>query len=331
MIMDKHMLWEEGEYNYPVLETFRPNLRSYIHYDGEVHPAIIVIPGGAYCYCSASEGELVAKAVFSYGYNVFVLSYTTDFLMREPLKLQPLKDLSRAMVFVRKNAGAFETDPNRIAVMGFSAGGHLAASIAVHFDEPALLEEGNYKGISNRPDAVLLSYPVITMGEYTHENSRTALCGTNATTEELNYMSLENHVEENTPPVFLWHCKTDSSVPVENSNLFYNACKEKNVPAIIKIFDHGKHGMSLATEEWANAPLYGTYTLEQFFEALRYLHENDMELPDPIKGKMVPKGADIVDFYIDAKNESRIHEHGEEEIATWVEMAFEWLDGIFAG
>ncbi|MCF0128923.1 MAG: prolyl oligopeptidase family serine peptidase, partial [Pseudobutyrivibrio sp.] len=185
------------------------------------------------------------------------------------------------------------------------------------------------KEINNRPDAVILSYPVISMGEYAHENSRTALCGKDATTEELDYMSLENQVKENTPPVCIWHCKTDASVPVENSNLFYNACKEKNVPVNLKLFDHGKHGMSLATEEWANAPLYGTYTLEQFFEALRYLNENNMELPDPIKGKMIPEGADIVDFYIAAKNEARIHEHGDEEIASWVDVAFEWLNDLF--
>ncbi|MCF0131240.1 MAG: alpha/beta hydrolase [Pseudobutyrivibrio sp.] len=330
MKMKKHLIWDEAEYNYPVLETFRPNIMSYIHDDDdEIHPAMIIAPGGAYCYCSASEGELVAKEVFGYGYNVFVLSYTTDYLRRTPLKMQPLKDLSRAICFVRSKCDEFKIDVNQVAVMGFSAGGHLVGSIAVHFDEPALVEKGKYAGISNRPDAVILSYPVITMGEYTHEYSKVALCGVDASEDELEYMSLEKQVKPDTPPVFIWHCETDQAVPVDNTKMFAESLKKNHVPVEMHLFDHGRHGMSTATEEWANDPLFGLYTMDQFFEALRYMHANDMELPEPINGMDIPKNADVCQIYVNTRNNLRIDEHGDPSIHLWVEMAFDWLDNIF--
>ena len=124
--------------------------------DSTARPALLIVPGGAYCVVSPTEAEIVALEFYKKGYNTFVLTYTTNILMRVPLKLQPLKDLSRALRLIRKEASSFHIDPKKVAVCGFSAGGHLTASSAVHYDD---ITDDNpmYAGFNNRPDAVLLS------------------------------------------------------------------------------------------------------------------------------------------------------------------------------
>ena len=170
MLKDKYLIWNKEEYNYPRAFGFIPNLMSYIHEDEVERPCMIVIPGGSYCMAVPTEGEVVALEFYERGYNTFVLTYTTNRLFDIPLKLQPLKDVSRAIRFVRKNKESFHIKEDQLVVCGFSAGGHLAGSICVHYND---VEDENeeYKRISNRPDAGILSYPVITMGEYTHFGS----------------------------------------------------------------------------------------------------------------------------------------------------------------
>src|SRR5699024_6037393 len=171
--------------------------------------------GGAYRNASPSEGHLPAEEFYRAGHNVFVLAYTVN-LLDEPLKLQPLRDISRAVRMIRKNAEKYSVDPEKIALCGFSAGGHLCASLCVHFGDitdPA----PRYQAVSDRPDAAILSYPVITSGEYAHRDSMTALLGSEPTEEELEYMSLEKHVTADATPCFLWQTVTDATVPVENS------------------------------------------------------------------------------------------------------------------
>ncbi len=329
MIKEHYNLWANEEYTYPVLGNFCPTITSYIHEDDSIRAAIVITPGGGYCMVSPTEGEIIALEFFNKGYNTFVVTYSTNLLMDTPLKLQALKDLSKAVVFVRKNADKFKVNPQKVAICGFSAGGHLCGSLAVHHDAEELICEGEYKGIDNRPNAVILSYPVITSGEYAHRDSFINLLGLDASEEELEYMSLEKHVTKDTPPTFLWHTKTDGLVTVDNSYLFANACRENDVDFELHVFSEGHHGMSLANEAWAAGDFDGYYCMEQFFEMVRYLIENEKELPSPFNtmGK-IPKETDIKALFRQEEKKYR-KEHPDKSIAIWPDLVHNWLEKLF--
>ena len=261
MIGRRTEIWREWEYSYPAAYGFRPIIVSYIHEDKKVRPCMLVVPGGGYRYVSSTEADPVARTFYAAGYNVFVLAYTVNYL-DEPLKLQPLMDIARAVRIIRYHAEKCSVDPDKIVVCGFSAGAHLCASLCVHY--PDISDpDPKYAPISARPDAAVLGYPVITSGEYAHRDSFTALLGADAGEKELEYMSLEKHVTDDMPPCFLWQTASDESVPVENSYLFAMACRKAGVPFAHHVFSEGIHGMSVATEEWLEG-CYGTpYTLEQ--------------------------------------------------------------------
>lgn len=262
--MDKINLWEQEEYQYPFFCGFIPNMRLYIHEDDIVRPCILIAPGGGYCVVSPSEGEIVAKKFYDMGYQAAVITYTTNLLMSTPLDKQPMMDLMRAIRYVRKNAESLKV--NKIILCGFSVGAHAVGTVGVHFDE---IEDKKYPGISGRPDALILSYPVITSGEYAHRDSFNALLGFTPAKEDLDYMSLEKHVSENTPPCFIWQTATDELVPVKNSYLFANALQEHHIPYSLHIFSKGPHGLSLADETWANEEFGEPYTLEQTFALMK--------------------------------------------------------------
>jgi len=211
-------------------------------------PAVLVLPGGGYAFTSPREAEPIALQFNEAGYHAFVLNYSVA-PARHP---QPLLDVSRAMCIIRENAEEWGIYPDKIAVCGFSAGGHLAACLGVHWDKQFL---ENVEGIEigkNRPDALILCYPVITSGEYAHRGSFINLLGENPNSELLYEMSLEHHVSEKTPPAFIWHTFADAGVPVENSLLFAQALREKNIPFELHIYPEGVHGLSLAAEETSN-------------------------------------------------------------------------------
>lgn len=255
-------IWEENEYDYEYACGFVPKLNWYLHEDGEKRPCMLVAPGGGYMFVSPSEGELVALKFYEMGYQAFVLTYTVNTWQAKPLKMQALKDISRAVRYIRKNAEEFQTQPDRLAICGFSAGGHLCASLCVHYED-ILDDKEEYAEISNRPDAAVLSYPVITSGEKAHRGSFDALLGQDASKEELEYMSLEKQVTEKTPPCFVWATMDDQLVPVENTLMFMEACREKGVLCACHIFSEGEHGLSLADEDWANWRKQSDYTEEQ--------------------------------------------------------------------
>lgn len=321
---EKIILWKEGEYCYPDAYGFVPFMTSYIHEDDEVHPAMIVVPGGAYRYASPSEGNLPAEEFYHAGYNVFVLAYTVN-LLDEPLKLQPLHDISRAVRMVRARADRYAVDPDRLALCGFSAGGHLCAGLCVHFGD---IEDNDpaYQSLPNRPDAAILAYPVITSGEYTHRESMTALLGSEPGAEELGYMSLEKHVTVDTPPCFLWQTVTDATVPVENSYLFAEACRRNGVRFAHHIFSEGVHGMSVATERWLERDFGVPYTLEQ----IRYLAAavSDGKTKYPCE-----RGDGILkDFDLDGQKKEKWTPEEKagirdtlEEVGAWTGLAEEWL------
>lgn len=330
MLKENYDLWSKSEYTYAVKGNFIPNIVTYIHdEDDEIRPAMIIVPGGGYGMVSPAEGEIVAMEFHKKGYNTFVITYTTDLFMTIPLKIQPLMDLSKAVLFVRKNAEQFHIDSDKVALCGFSAGGHLCGSLAVHYAAKELVLGGEYKGISNRPDAVILSYPVVSSGEYAHRDSFKALLGVNATAEELEYMSLEKHVTKNTPPAFLWHTVTDDLVPVENSYLFANAFKEQGVAYELHAFGNGGHGLSLANDDWAYRNYDGYYTIQQMIETIEVFVENNIELPPPYNmvGE-IPEGVSVKEAILQGMKEFTPPLEPDEGISVWPELANKWLKKI---
>ena len=267
-------LWKPEEYDYAAAYGFMPNVHAFLHdEDDSVRKCMIVVPGGGYCMLAPHEGELVAMEYYRMGLNVFVLTYTNDITMCVPLKKQPMSDLSRAVRLVRKNAGEYHLDPAKLLICGFSAGGHVCGSLCTHFDDvtdpdPAL------NAISNRPDAAIFGYPVITSGEYTHIYSMQALLGMEPSEEELEYFSIEKQVKENTPPCFLWQTVEDNLVPVENTYLMAKALKKKGVPYCQYVYPHGGHGLSTASMELFSGWHGGEYVQEQVWLALEHV-KND--------------------------------------------------------
>ena len=267
-------LWKPEEYDYAAAYGFMPNVRAYLHdEDDSMRKCMIVVPGGGYCMLAPHEGELVAMEYYRMGLNVFVLTYTNDITMCVPLKKQPMSDLSRAVRLIRKNAGEYHLDPAKLLICGFSAGGHVCGSLCTHFEDVADPDPA-LNAISNRPDAAIFGYPVITSGEYTHIYSMQALLGMEPSEEELEYFSIEKQVKENTPPCFLWQTVEDNLVPVENTYLFAKALKEKGIPYCQYVYPHGGHGLSTASMELFSGWHGGDYVQEQVWLALDHV-KND--------------------------------------------------------
>lgn len=273
MIESRIDLYEEGEYNYEAAYGFLPNIHIYLHEDEQIRPCMLIVPGGGYCMVCGHEGEVVAGEFYDRGMNAVVLTYTSDITMSVPLKQQPLMDVSRAIRVVRKRHKEFHVNPNQIVICGFSAGGHVCASLCTHFEEIGDANE-KYRDLSNRPDASVLCYPVITSGQYTHKPSMQALLGVNASKQELDYFSLENQVDSNTPPCFLWQTVEDDLVPVENSYLYAEALHKAGVPYAHYAFPVGGHGMSIANRALAEGRYPGDYTYEQLHRALEHVRNH---------------------------------------------------------
>ena len=215
-------------------------------------PAILILPGGGYAWCSRREADPVAMQFLQAGYNVFTLYYTCRSDETVPaLRWQPLIDAAGAILHIRRNAEQFGTDPAKIAICGFSAGGHLAASTAILWDAEPVQTALGIHGTEARPDAGVLGYPVITAGEYRHDGSIVNLCGDDADLRAT--MSLENQVRDGLPPFFVWHTVEDPSVPVQNSLMLAGALTAHKVPLELHLFAHDGHGTSTCTRE-VNTP-----------------------------------------------------------------------------
>lgn len=215
-------------------------------------PAILILPGGGYAWCSRREADPVAMQFLQAGYNVFTLYYTCRSDETVPaLRWQPLIDAAGAILHIRRNAEQFGTDPAKIAICGFSAGGHLAASTAILWDAEPVQTALGIHGIGAGLGAVVLGYPVITAGEYRHDGSIVNLCGDDADLRTT--MSLENQVRDGLPPFFVWHTVEDPSVPVQNSLMLAGALTAHKVPLELHLFAHDGHGTSTCTRE-VNTP-----------------------------------------------------------------------------
>lgn len=207
-------------------------------------PIILICPGGAYCMTSDREAEPVAMQYLARGYHVAILRYSV-----KPVEYPvALLQLASSVKYLKENAEKYHIDAERIILQGFSAGGHLAGSLGVFWNSPSLKEALGVSGDEAKPRAMILSYPVITSGEFAHKESFLNLLG--ARYEILKKdVSLEKCVSQDTVPTFLWHTTDDQVVPVENSLLFFSALKKAGVPVELHIYQHGRHGLSLANYE----------------------------------------------------------------------------------
>ncbi len=212
-------------------------------------PAIVICPGGGYAMTSQREAEPVAKQYFAAGFHTFILYYSVGAEARE---LKPLCQLASLMLHIRSHAEQWNVAPGKIAVTGFSAGGHLACSLGTLFNEPEFLKVFSGEG-TVRPDAMLLGYPVITADEFAHVDSIRNVSGAEPGSREYAWFGLDRHVDAETPPTFLWHTAQDDLVPVENSLRFAQALSAKKIPYELHILPQGCHGLSICTRE-VNTP-----------------------------------------------------------------------------
>jgi acetyl esterase/lipase len=211
--------------------------------------SILIFPGGGYGYLSMEkEGRKIAEWLNSIHITAFVVKYRlpSDLIM-EDKTIGPLQDAQQAIKVVRKNAKEWKLDENKIGIIGFSAGGHIASTLATKFDEKTYTAIDT---ISARPDFVLLIYPVISMkAEITHSGSKTNLLGNNPSELLIKKFSNEDNVTIKTPPTFIVHASDDKSVSVMNSINYYLALKEKKIDAELHIYEKGGHGFGLDTKE----------------------------------------------------------------------------------
>ena len=246
MIHNTIPIWQDTAFPYESVDGFVPTLDTYILNGNKKRPSVLICPGGAYGFTSPREAEPIAMQFNTAGFHAFVLYYSVA-PKRHP---QPLMDLSRAMCILRDNADEWNVDGDKIGVCGFSAGGHLAASLGVHWNKPYLEGISGIQVGQNRPNALILNYPVITSGQYAHMGSMENLLGDGISNPDLlKEASLELHINEGTPPTFLWHTFNDDAVPLENSLLFAQGLRKKNVPFELHVYPDGPHGLSLANEE----------------------------------------------------------------------------------
>lgn len=208
-----------------------------------IRPAMLVIAGGGYSGVSERESECIALTYLAQSYVAFSLDYSVV-----PVKYPAqLNEGLMAMIYIRENAEKLGVDKEHVAAIGFSAGGHLCGMLANLFDCDDAKKTFGEKVALTRPDAVVLSYPVISSGDKAHKGSFINLCGDD---EELKKaMSLEYRVTEKSSPAFIWATVNDNCVPSENSLYYALACKANNVPFELHVFEDGVHGLSLCNDE----------------------------------------------------------------------------------
>lgn len=241
------VLWPEGAPGAVGKEDVdRPELRIYLPAKEKANgTAVVICPGGGYrALATDHEGTQVARWMNERGGAGFVLKYRLGNRYQHPA---PLQDVQRAIRYVRVNAEKLGIGKDRVGVMGFSAGGHLASTAATHFDDGQKDAKDAIDQQSSRPDFVILGYPVISLAEsYSHGGSRKALLGDKPDEKLVDLLSNERQVTSETPPTFLFHTADDSGVPVENSLAFFAALRKAKVPAELHVFETGPHGVGLA-------------------------------------------------------------------------------------
>jgi acetyl esterase/lipase len=218
--------------------------------------AVIVCPGGGYARLAEHEGRPVAEWLNTLGVQAFVLKYRHTARNPHPA---PMQDAARAVRTVRARAAEWGIDPARVGILGFSAGGHVAATAGTHFDAGNSASADPIERVSSRPDALILIYPVITMRELTHAGSKKNLLGENPKPELVALLSNEERVTKETPPAFLVHTANDAGVPVENTLMFAAALRRAGVPFEMHIYERGPHGFGMGTRNGVTDPVLSTW------------------------------------------------------------------------
>lgn len=233
----------------PVLQTFLPYNSVEMGRQNQKRPCIVICPGGAYIMCSEREAEVIGVHFLPDGYNVFVLQYS---VMPHRFPTQ-LREVAAVMELIYENADNWNCDTERIALMGFSAGGHLAAHYSNAYNCPEVREVFPE---SKRVNASVLSYPVITAdNRYAHLGSFKNVSGKDEVDDSVaEKFSCERLVSDDTPPTFIWHTAPDTCVPVENSLLYAAALSAHKIPFELHIYPFGWHGLGTADEQ-SNNPL----------------------------------------------------------------------------
>ncbi|MCC7490878.1 MAG: alpha/beta hydrolase [Fimbriimonadaceae bacterium] len=239
-------LWPAGA---PGLDSaspaFNPTITPYPLESPQPHGAVIVCPGGGYAGRAPHEGQPIAEMLNAQGVSSFVLDYRVA-PYRHPW---PLGDAQRALRWVRHHAGQWRIDPQRVGILGFSAGGHLAGSAATHWDEGQAEATDPIDRQPCRPNAAVLCYAVLSFEKFRHTGSMSNLLGPNPPDELRRSLSCELQVNAATPPTFLWHTAADPGVPVENSLMFASALSAHQVPFALHVYPRGRHGLGLAPDE----------------------------------------------------------------------------------
>lgn len=203
-----------------------------------LRPAVLILPGGGYHHVSQREGEPVARRFLSRGYCAFVLEYSVA-----PLGFPvQLREAAMAMAYIRQNASVFGIDPQMVAAVGFSAGGHLCGMLGTMYDAPEVADLG--AGRLLRPDALGLCYPVTVSWGKIHAGSFINLCGDDMALWER--LSLDRLVRPDMPPVYLWHTRSDESVPCSNTLVLAQALESAGVPMAMRLYLRGPHGLATA-------------------------------------------------------------------------------------
>ncbi len=256
--------------------TIDCTVTAYLHTEGESPemqarplPVMIVCPGGGYSMVSDREGEPIAIPYFAAGYHTFVLRYSVG---EDAQNLKPLCQLASTIAHVRKHAEEWMVDQNKIAVIGFSAGGHLAASSGtLIFTEKFKETFGRDDNV--RPDALVLCYPVITSDINTHGGSILNVSGQPEGSEGYKWFGVDRHVCKDTPPTFLWHTSNDNVVPVQNSLRMAEALSEAKIPYELHIFPEGPHGMSVCNKAVGSKNDYNARWVEWSIQWLNKLFD----------------------------------------------------------
>lgn len=228
-------------------EMVCPVLIPHLHPDGGIRPLVLVLPGGGYEHLANHEGVPIAQAFNLQGFHAAVLKYRVA--SRGARHPDMIHDAQRAARIIRSKAQPWNVRDGKFVVLGFSAGGHLASSLAVHYDQFTCPDDELATSYSARPNAAVLCYPVIALNDpiLAHGGSRKNLLGEGASAELVNLMSTHLQVNQHTPPTFLWHTADDPVVPVGNSIAFFQACRARNVPAELHVYASGRHGLGLGS------------------------------------------------------------------------------------
>jgi len=244
--MSVQLLWPEGApYAKGVTDEDCPAITPYL-VEGDNKPAVVVCPGGGYVGRAGHEGEPIAQWLNSLGISAFVVRYRVA-----PYQYPcALLDVQRAIRTVRAKAEQFRIDPERVGLLGFSAGGHLSATAGTSFDAGNAAAADPIERQTCRPDLLILCYPVITLLEpHTHQGSRDNLLGITPDEVMVQKLSAERRVTAETPPTFIWHTADDAAVPVENALMMASALSKHGVPFDLHVYTKGRHGLGLAEED----------------------------------------------------------------------------------